>query len=650
MTIHKIIELLLFFVVILNSVILLGQETISERVTENLISGDSITVINESKKMNDLQQQKKIILLNQLINNQGQKPTEDSISFYQTIYKTNDTLTILGSCINAYYHLLNNKRNVPCIHQLENALQIAKDSNNIDFQKLALLGYLKLYSRENTLTRKSFKEYLKEYEKLNTTLSDIAWSKYYNNLFEGMTIKEDRAIFHQSCKDLIKFISKNESKLKDHIKIRYYENIGAYYRTIGTLDSAKYFLNKVIEYKDSPFTYQSKLNAFLDLGATFSKEGLFNKANFYFKNANQYYNRSDSISSQELLDRFKAIYYHEPKAIALNESKNNYAIAYKLMYNSFLNRRLYNYDKNNLVVSELNQQLRTAEKEKTIAEQETKNNELILDKVKADAKTKQITIILTSTLLLGSIIAFLVYRNTKRKQRIAEQDRELQIQKTETILKEKELETINAMVSGQEKERLRLAGELHDNLGSTLATVRMQVENLERNLDKVDDPKALLQKTNDLVNEAYEKVRSISHKSNSGVMAKDGLLPAIEKLSRTVSTTNTLTIDVQDFGLENRIPNELEITIFRIIQELVTNIVKHAQASEATISLTQHDNELNIMVEDNGKGFIVGKLEEKDGMGLGNIERRVEHLEGSIEVDSTLGRGTSISIDIPLQE
>ena len=92
----------------------------------------------------------------------------------------------------------------------------------------------------------------------------------------------------------------------------------------------------------------------------------------------------------------------------------------------------------------------------------------------------------------------------------------------------------------------------------------------------------------------------------------------------------------------------MEIIIFRIIQELTTNIVKHAQASEASISLTQHEDVLNIIVEDNGKGFKTGKLQHKEGMGLGSIERRVEHLEGSMEVDSTLGKGTSVIIDIPL--
>lgn len=288
--------------------------------------------------------------------------------------------------------------------------------------------------------------------------------------------------------------------------------------------------------------------------------------------------------------------------------------------------------------------LNVVEKDKRLLSQ--KNDLLVKEKEKT--RNQNIALALGGSLILGVVIAVLIYRDTKRKQHIAEQAQELEIQRTEKILKEKEIETINAMVSGQEKERQRLAGELHDNLGSTLATVRMQVENLERNLDKVDNPKALLTKTHRLINEAYEKVRTISHERNAGVLAKDGLLPAIQRLANTISSEDGLSIEVEDFGLEQRLSNDLEITIFRIVQELVTNIVKHAKATEATISLTQHEGELNILVEDNGKGFKVGTLQNKNGMGLGSIERRVEHLEGSMSVDSTLGKGTHIIIDIPL--
>ncbi|MFC4633181.1 ATP-binding protein [Dokdonia ponticola] len=413
-------------------------------------------------------------------------------------------------------------------------------------------------------------------------------------------------------------------------------NMGSIHNLLGNKDSTLYYYRQMeklnIHVKDS-----------LNLSYLYNNFGTFYRDNIQYDLALEYFYKADSIPLNQEVSSTKLIYIENIADVYLRKlDYKNAALQFKrfTQMSDSLNRFKQLKD-----INELEAKFQNAEKEKIILEQEKENLEL---EVK-NKRSQTITYGLGAFLLLGSIIAFLVYRNTKRKQRIAEQDRELQIQKTETILKEKELETINAMVSGQEKERLRLAGELHDNIGSTLATVRMQVENLERNLDKVENPKALLQKANLLINETYEKVRGISHKSNSGVMAKEGLLPAVEKLARTVSATNQLAIDVQDFGLENRIPNELEITIFRIIQELVTNIVKHAQATEATISLTQHDNELNIMVEDNGKGFKVGKLEEKDGMGLGSIERRVEHLEGTMEVDSAQGRGTSVSIDIPIQ-
>lgn len=367
-----------------------------------------------------------------------------------------------------------------------------------------------------------------------------------------------------------------------------YNNYGNYYKTIKKYDSALQYLNTAIKIPLSQEQASTKNFILKNIADTHYFKGDFKNAALAYE---------EYAKQSEVLDRAE-------------HAKN---------------------------IQYVNTKFATAEKEK-------ENLELTIEKT----RNQNIAIALATSLLLLSVIGLLIYRNTKRKQHIAEQAQELEIQKTEKILKEKEIETINAMVSGQEKERHRLAGELHDNLGSTLATVRMQVENLERNLDKVDNPKALLIKTHTLINEAYEKVRTISHERNAGVLAKDGLLPAIHRLAKTISSEDGLRIEVEDFGLEQRLSNDMEITIFRIVQELVTNIIKHAQASEATISLTQHDKELNILVEDNGKGFKVGTLQQKDGMGLGSIERRVEHLEGSMSVDSTPGRGTHIIIDIPL--
>jgi two-component system sensor histidine kinase DegS len=99
-----------------------------------------------------------------------------------------------------------------------------------------------------------------------------------------------------------------------------------------------------------------------------------------------------------------------------------------------------------------------------------------------------------------------------------------------------------------------------------------------------------------LLEDAYVEVRSMAHLKNSGVIAKNGLLPAVKKLASNASGANGLIVEVQSFGLENRLDNSLEISIFRIIQELVTNIIKHANATTGTVHLTNHNYILNIMV------------------------------------------------------
>ena len=141
----------------------------------------------------------------------------------------------------------------------------------------------------------------------------------------------------------------------------------------------------------------------------------------------------------------------------------------------------------------------------------------------------------------------------------------------------------------------------------------------------------------------------MAHNKNSGVMSNQGLLPAIKKMAKSISESNALQVTVEDFGLGERMENSLELSIFRMIQELVANAIKHADATKVNIQLTQHEDNLNIIVEDNGKGFNRSKLDNgNSGMGLTNIEKKVEHLEGNFTVDSMLGKGTSILIDIPV--
>lgn len=262
-----------------------------------------------------------------------------------------------------------------------------------------------------------------------------------------------------------------------------------------------------------------------------------------------------------------------------------------------------------------------------------------------------------SNLTLGfgtGIIAFLAigffgYKNVKRKQLIAAQEKEIESQKKDKQLKNLELQAIDAMILGQEKERQRLALDLHDSVGASLSAAKLQFNYLMDENQKPEQTNVLITKISALLEDAYLEVRTISHLENSGVMAKNGLLPAVKNLSENVSGTNGFQIEVHSHGLDQRLENSLEISIFRIIQELVTNIIKHAEATEATIHITNHEDSLNIMVEDNGKGFNLNEVTKSNkGMGISNVEKRVEHLNGTVTIESEINKGSTIIIDIPL--
>jgi signal transduction histidine kinase len=116
-----------------------------------------------------------------------------------------------------------------------------------------------------------------------------------------------------------------------------------------------------------------------------------------------------------------------------------------------------------------------------------------------------------------------------------------------------------------------------------------------------------------------------------------------------VSASNTIKIEVLDHGLDHRLENSLELTLFRVIQELITNVIKHTEATEVAIHITNHENSINIMVGDNGKGFDPYQITKTNaGMDISSIDKRVEHLEGQLTIESEKNKGTTVIIDISL--
>ncbi|WP_405605336.1 sensor histidine kinase [Polaribacter sp. Asnod1-A03] len=430
----------------------------------------------------------------------------------------------------------------------------------------------------------------------------------------------------KKLESLIILFDKNNS-----INIEYYHLkalILSYNDIELSLTNLKYEL-KLLENKKDIFFNKYKYENLKELARKLAEKK-------QFLEAINYLNQSKTFESKITPLRNKFVYnlYISEMYYGLNK-KDSAFIAMKL---GFQNSISLNFKNQNNLISSLEIKNKTVEKEKQIFELDTKRKQNL-----------SFLIVTLSSLILISIIATLSLKNSKRKRKLAEQEKELETIKNLTLLKEQEITTINAMVDGQEKERKRIAEDLHDNLGSVLATLKLHFENLKINREKKKiDQKELFNKTENLIDEAYLKVRRIAHAKNAGVIANQGLLLAIQVMAEKISSADKIQIEVIHFGLDKRLENTLEITLFRIIQELVTNIIKHADAKNATINISLYDKNLNIIIEDDGKGFNIKKVNLNNGMGISSIKTRIEHLNGTFEIDSTLGKGSSIIIDIPV--
>jgi signal transduction histidine kinase len=212
-------------------------------------------------------------------------------------------------------------------------------------------------------------------------------------------------------------------------------------------------------------------------------------------------------------------------------------------------------------------------------------------------------------------------------------------------------ELFNAIAAAQDQERKRIAQDIHDSLGSILSAAKLKLSALKESQPLLsNDQTEKYQVTLQLLDEASAELRSISHNIMPATLSKLGLVAALKNLSNTISSHSGLQISFSAYDFTERIPEQTEMSIYRIVLELINNIVKHAQANKVTVQLIKYPDYINLSVEDNGRGFDYGNaLQEKKGIGLGNILSRVEYLRAKMNVDSIPGRGTTVIIDVPLR-
>ena len=280
-------------------------------------------------------------------------------------------------------------------------------------------------------------------------------------------------------------------------------------------------------------------------------------------------------------------------------------------------------------------------------ETEKKEQELRIQGLELTQKTFERNALFGSSIFLGllaiGILLGFRYR-IQANQKISQQEESLRIQKIQSLQQEQQISGVEAMVEGQEKERVRIAKDLHDSLGGLLMTVKAHFNALSPTVS----PSQEYHQANALIDEACVEVRRISHRMMPRTLALSGLQEALEDLADQ-TTQDGLDCNLEIIGLDEEPDAHRSVMIYRIIQELVENVQKHAQATQLFIQVLRHGSQLLILVEDNGQGFNPSKVQVSSGHGLEGVRARVDFLKGNIDYDSVMREGTTVNIQLPFR-
>ncbi len=232
---------------------------------------------------------------------------------------------------------------------------------------------------------------------------------------------------------------------------------------------------------------------------------------------------------------------------------------------------------------------------------------------------------------------FYTKRQAKQKAQFDAEKLKLQTEKT------------SAIVEAEEHERIRLAKELHDGVGPMLSLAKFQLENaMSQTKFNSIEQESLFQNTNTMIDDAAREIRTVSHDLMPNALLMQGLVSAIREFVNRLSLSGKVKVSLDDANLDERLPQLTETVLYRVLQELVGNVIKHSEASSVQIQLIRHENELTMVVEDNGKGFDTSQMSIYKGIGLKNIISRIDFLNGKVNFDSSPYSGTTVIVEVPL--
>ncbi len=501
-------------------------------------------------------------------------------------------------------------------------------------------------------------------QQLDSASSEMSTARLYTNLgvswaelgemdraIRYLNTAEEKAYIHQDSV-LLSFVAvsksylygreKNPALLREYasrafdLSVRMKEprvqltaliNLGMSYAMEGKAGEAMTWLRKAARYGRYVKTDEAVMIADFSLGNGYMKTGDYARAEKHLYNALA---MAGSLGARrmmlEIYDLLAALY------LSHNDYKNAFTWQqHARMLQDSLNR----IEKNKSVDMLLH--FHTAQKDKAIAEQK-----LLLSRKEQNIRQKNFWLagISIGGLMVVTLL-YTLYRSNRQKQ-------QLQSTTIRNMQQEAEIAQLRAMMQGEEKERARLAREIHDGVGGILSAARM-------NFNALQDVDMLLPQTDpyrngmQLLDEACDELRKTAHNLLPDSLLDEGLVQSVQTYCDKMSRGQQLDISFEHFGDIGRLPQEIEHSLYRIIQELVHNIRKHAQATTALVQFSREDSLLHITVEDNGVGMPEADG-GKGGIGLRNLRARVRDLGGVLEIDSRSRVGTTVYITFDIRK
>lgn len=441
---------------------------------------------------------------------------------------------------------------------------------------------------------------------------------------------------HEKNRQAIRYAGLALSLAKDlaNLQIQYRSTyiLSRAYTKIGALDKADSFFKETVKtLEQMPHAEKERFNQYLLLAQNYNDTKEYELAEKMYRIA------LDKASEHQVVNfllpgahlaladlyarrhAFKAAYEHSRTAHDL--------------YRSFLS------EKDARAAKDIEAKYQTLEKDKLLAEREVV---ILRQQKKLQQKNFWIGGISLGVLLLtSSVIA--IYRSSRHKYK-------LQQASLQNLQQQQEITQLQARVEGEEQERRRIAHELHDGIVSQLLGLKLNIRALQGNKERTLHATEL----NDLalqLAEATQDLRQTAHNLMPDLLLQQGLALSVAALCEKVSRNSALEVDFQAYGVLPPIKQEVELTLYRMIQELVQNALKYAEASQILVQLSCRDGSLNITVEDDGKGFPVASLEQagNHGTGLQSLRQRAEILHGHMDIKSAPGSGTTVYLEFDLK-